>query len=419
MTRVDTIALPEMPPSDGPFLMGMGELVAFALALGADRNLRSLLSERAHASDGGSFAVGQIAKQAWLQVDAGRVTAHRQKPDAVPAIDLNEIVTSDPRVKEALRVAGSNSAANINAEHLISALFGPNELLTREEFTFLYGLSPMLEQLAYGSAAAIAASLDLARPHLLAVFHGHAPYREATVSWYWRRIHAMAHLTLLASDQQARPWLADMASGFVWDNWTPTFPLLRERTVWLAACAARSAVAFGEPVVEKYLRSLAKARHPLKALDALFGLTAIGLSCPAATVEILAEIRSLKEHLSDRELEEARLFELAYSDAIWTLESRGNIRQSEVLALVGLRQGGNARRGLATREALRGDPASFTDSGHFIGFAILPTVLTTEPERFYPIQAVFRSRKRPEIRNAAELLRRAWSPNVSVTSTVH
>src|SRR5215472_10848085 len=135
MTRVDTIALPEMPPSDGVFLMG--ELVAFALALGADRNLRSLLSERAHASDGGSFAVGQIAKQAWLQVDAGRVTAHRQKPDAVPAIDLNEILTSDPRVKEALRVAGSNSAANINAEHLISALFGPNELLTREEFAFL------------------------------------------------------------------------------------------------------------------------------------------------------------------------------------------------------------------------------------------------------------------------------------------
>jgi hypothetical protein len=37
-----------------------------------------------------------------------------------------------------------------------------------------------------------------------------------------------------------------MADQFVWEQWTPTFALVRERTIWLAARAARLAAAFGE-----------------------------------------------------------------------------------------------------------------------------------------------------------------------------
>ena len=70
------------------------------------------------------------------------------------------------------------------------------------------------------------------------------------------------------------PWLNVMASQFSWTMWTPTFPLLRERTAWLAACAARPALAFGEPVIGRYLAALSKAEHPMKAFDALFGLVA-------------------------------------------------------------------------------------------------------------------------------------------------
>ena len=74
-----------------------------------------------------------------------------------------------------------------------------------------------------------------------------------------------------------RPLARPDPGQFDWINWTPTFTLLRERTVWLAACAARSAAAFGEPVVERYLSPLGRASHPFKIFDALFGLTAIAL----------------------------------------------------------------------------------------------------------------------------------------------
>jgi hypothetical protein len=69
-----------------------------------------------------------------------------------------------------------------------------------------------------------------------------------------------------------------MAKSFTWTNWTPTFPLVRERTVWLSAAAARSAIAFGAAVVDRYVDALVRATHITQLFDALFGLTAIALS---------------------------------------------------------------------------------------------------------------------------------------------
>src|SRR6202043_1893948 len=103
----------------------------------------------------------------------------------------------------------------------------------------------------------------------------------------WQLAQAVGQLTLLASSNEARPWLASMAKSFVWENWTPSFVLLRERTFWLAAIAARSAAAFGESVVEGYLRRLSQAKHPMMTFDALFGLTAIALANPSSKASIL------------------------------------------------------------------------------------------------------------------------------------
>ena len=69
-----------------------------------------------------------------------------------------------------------------------------------------------------------------------------------------------------------------MARSFEWTNWTPSFPLTRERTVWLAAAAAKSAAALGPDVIEPYLRALAEGRHAYKVFDTLFGLTSIALA---------------------------------------------------------------------------------------------------------------------------------------------
>jgi hypothetical protein len=86
-----------------------------------------------------------------------------------------------------------------------------------------------------------------------------------------------------------------MANSFVWENWTPSFVLLRERTFWLAAIAVRSAAAFGESVVEGYLRRLSQAKHPMMVFDALFGLTAIALANPSSKALILTELSGLRD----------------------------------------------------------------------------------------------------------------------------
>jgi hypothetical protein len=61
---------------------------------------------------------------------------------------------------------------------------------------------------------------------------------EARIAQYWMAMHAMGNTILLSSAPEANPWLSDMAKRIQWVSWTPTFPLLRERTLWLAACAA-------------------------------------------------------------------------------------------------------------------------------------------------------------------------------------
>jgi hypothetical protein len=189
----------------------------------------------------------------------------------------------------------------------------------------------------------------------------------------------MANLTLLAADTEARPWLADMADQFAWTRWTPTFPLLRERSVWLAACAARSAAAFGERVAGKYLAALEGARTPLKILDALFGLAAIGMSQTGAAPSILAELRVQRRAIGGRGLPHEDLAAMAYEDAISVLSGEAAAERRAVLEFAGLKWRRQSPRGLATKQALRQDPARFIAGGRFVAFAILPGQRIRQP----------------------------------------
>jgi len=51
---------------------------------------------------------------------------------------------------------------------------------------------------------------------------------------YWQLLHALGQLTLLASSDEARPWLPEMANGFVWEKWTQVSFFYESRTFWLA-----------------------------------------------------------------------------------------------------------------------------------------------------------------------------------------
>ena len=81
----------------------------------------------------------------------------------------------------------------------------------------------------------------------------------------------------------------------------------------------------------------------------------------------------------------------------------------------------NAPAGLATELALRTDPAIITQSGHMLGFLILPTVFATPIAQFNPDRRlVAKSRPSTPADVIAQVLRNAWgSPAPVVSRTLH
>jgi hypothetical protein len=159
---------------------------------------------------------------------------------------------------------------------------------------------------------------------------------------------------------------------------------LRERTVWLAGSAARSAAAFGPAVVDNYLRTLASASHPIKAFDALFGLATIALTHSSVTDFIAAEIKSLRNSLDRRTVSHPEYFHRAYRDALEVIATGGKSADHFNADCHALGWQPHSGQGLATGAALRADPTAVGPSGRFLGFAVLPAILVTEPAEHFP-----------------------------------
>src|SRR5260370_30473945 len=170
-----------------------------------------------------------------------------------------------------------------------------------------------------------------------------------------------------------------MANRLAWKERTPSFVLLRERTFWLAAIAARSAAAFGEPVVEGYLRRLSQAKHPMMVFDALFGLTAIALANPSSKAPILTELNGLR----DANLALTRdygVYLISHESAVRVLS--GPPVEPQEFRELHWRAG--SAKGMATRPALVGDPAALSASGEYLGFSMLPFVADSFHDEHFP-----------------------------------
>ena len=193
-----------------------------------------------------------------------------------------------------------------------------------------------------------------------------------------------------------------MANSFVWETWTPSFVLLRERTFWLAAIAAKSASAFGESVVENYLRRLAKAEHPMMVFDALFGLTAIALANPSSKASILTELKQLRG--ANIALDRHQTLYLISQQSSIRILSAPEVERREFRELHW--QTGSSK-GMATRSALVGDPAALSASGEYLGFSMLPFVIDSFHDEHFPkFPAV--SEKEISRSKIAGVFRRAW-----------
>ncbi|HET6971348.1 MAG TPA: hypothetical protein VFH92_09500, partial [Phenylobacterium sp.] len=260
--------------------------LASGLALAGDSALQAEVRLAAGVSPGRPLWVRLPASEAWLGLIPGQATrVERQPPPRAAAFQLDAKPGSDG-LADKLMGAAFGSAFHEEAHKVLTPIFDPARVVSRRQMAALLRWAPVLEHAAYRMVAVSTQHIDNLRKTLEAPLARGGGALDRRQLEYWGHLHTMSHLTLVAATPGATPWLVDMARAFTWVTWTPTFTLLRERTLWLAAAAARSAAAFGADVADLYLAKLRTATHPLVAFDALFGLLAIGLGDARSASEI-------------------------------------------------------------------------------------------------------------------------------------
>jgi len=381
--------------------------LATAMSIATDLDVQSKLRLVANAVEGRPFLVTRHNSRVWLEIGKGQeAKIRRTKIEGLPSVDLDRALKGDAGLLDTVQAAAVRAIGT--ASSILLPLIDSRTLPSREQFRLLRQWSPFFEHLSYKCGARLMAFLDILRPEVTVEDVVERTGSEEQLSSYWSGMHAMSHMFLLASDVGARPWLSAMADHLHWTNWTPTFPLVRERTMWLAACAARSAAAFGEPVVDKYLRKLSATTQAMKAFDALYGLTSIALSEPSIARSILLEVKSLKNSLRGESALEATFIEQSYVDAI-DLISTADQDIFDSAASLSLGWHKRSKRGLATTAALCRDPTEITATGRFLGFAVLRTALAATPENFYSAENEAKRTLDISHQNIARIIARAWA----------
>ncbi len=184
----------------------MVNTLAIALAIESDRSLQVQLRKLARASNGQSFMVSQLRSRAWLKLgNDRRITVHRERVDGLKTVDLDLALRSNPDLTDTLQHTLSGTAL-ATASKLLDPVWEMDAMPSREQYAVLRQWSPLLEQLAYKSSARILNLLDALRPEIINHLTAGAQGTDPPLSAYWSGLHVVAHLTLLASEPEARPW---------------------------------------------------------------------------------------------------------------------------------------------------------------------------------------------------------------------
>jgi hypothetical protein len=139
--------------------------------------------------------------------------------------------------------------------------------------------------------------------------------RDQRALGYYGLVRVMERATLLATDAGGE-WLVGMAKSFEWGNWTPSFPLSRERMLAGALVGARAASRFGVGVIEGYGEVLATAGHATKSLDAIAAIAAIGIRHPAERDAVALHLEEALARLSSGPVSHGAAVEEAIRQAL-------------------------------------------------------------------------------------------------------
>jgi hypothetical protein len=392
-------------------------IISLALAAEADVALRETLRQSSNCPPHQALNLQLPGVPAALEIGPDARLRPVRSGRTPEAPQLEALVSADAALRR--RVAEACAKTEPSARALLTSFFLPGSLPSRAEFEAVFRWGPLIEAPAYRFAARASSTLDAWRGAALSEAANGALPPESVVSLYYPLVHSAAHLTLISSDLGAGEWLADMARSFEWINWTPTFPLLRERTVWLAAAGAKSAAAFGPDVVERYLRALAEGRHAYKVFDALFGLASIALAHDRVLAPITKAIAAAQDSSVSRLTAGAEQAPWMFRSALGVLRRWEDDRSADPVALRQLGWDAGAGVGLATRQALRLDPSAIDARGQVLGFGALPAIMQARPGEHYPQRAPQRSDLLPGHHELVGLLARAWGAAPKVPQTVH
>jgi hypothetical protein len=378
--------------------------LAFCLAVERDPELQRAMRRVADCAESAPLYVMPSPSRAWLLLEENRpVRLVDDVPDGVRRLAMNELEAGHDLWREVF-AATARVRADERAWKLLSPIFNAGASPTSNQIAKLLKWAPVLEMLAYQCFTTASMLVDRVRRRLLTVPLSDTD-REGMLVDYWTTLHTMGHLLTIASSPAARPWLAEMASAFTWREWTPSFVLSRERTLWLMAAAAKSAVAFGEPVLDRYLSKLSRSDHPIKGFDALLGLVAIGLDRPDIAGAVVAEIEAIgASKVEDRS--QPGFIGPMLNSAIETLREP---QAAEKLFKRSTRDAATSKLAhpkLLGLDALRLDSTEITPEGRLLGLIALPSIIRLPLGEYYPRQSNSLL-LRP--RDISLILERAWA----------
>jgi hypothetical protein len=386
------------------YLDEMVTRLAFCLAVERDPELQRAMRRVADCAESAPLYVMPSPSRAWLLLEENRpVRLVDDVPDGVRRLAMNELEAGHDLWREVF-AATARVRADERAWKLLSPIFNAGASPTSNQIAKLLKWAPVLELLAYQCFTTASMLVDRVRRRLLTVPLSDTD-REGMLVDYWTTLHTMGHLLTIASSPAARPWLAEMASAFTWREWTPSFVLSRERTLWLMAAAAKSAVAFGEPVLDRYLSKLSSSDHPIKGFDALLGLVAIGLDRPDIASAVVAEIEAIgASKVEDRS--RRGFIGPMLNSAIETLREP---QAAEKLFKRSTRDAATSKLAhpkLLGLDALRLDSTEITPEGRLLGLIALPSIIRLPLGEYYPRQS---NSLLIRPRDISLILERAWA----------
>jgi hypothetical protein len=189
--------------------------LAASIAITRDDQLRKRLGAIAAVDPGQEFLISQLKDQAWLKVGGLGYTVDRKRQAGLPAINLDELLCTQSEFARSLQNSMQRTHAMRDACNILEPVFEPSPIQSRSNFDEIFKWAPLLEQVAYKSAMRVLHVLDMLRSVVRHELSGTSRRDAASLQAYWRLVHALGQLILIASSNEARPWLEDMANSFV------------------------------------------------------------------------------------------------------------------------------------------------------------------------------------------------------------